>query len=1794
MRLINNRYKLGELIYNTFNSSLYQGFDLWNNEKEVDLKFYNSERSREIIDYFTENFISISGPRHDNLISSYEFNIVNTIDSKKININQYFTALEYVDRPSLEEAYLELDLKERLDILVQIANVLDYLHYRGVVYRYLSPSNVFIMEDNQVKLRGLATIYENMLETRYDDLTRDFIATEVLLKQEDVINKKADKYSLGRLALYLLSDSYQEPYGDQYNYISDFQLSGQQKACLDEIISSCVMENPKLRIIELREIIAKLNQEFNLGLEYDLVKERGRLNFSTRIVGREKEIEKINKIDREIHQGKGYKNIILINGNEGTGKSRFLKEVAHILRLRGRNVYYEKFNPKDWGNFQSISNVLEVITKEAPKSIVDKYGRELSILLPEVKKDLYLGEVNMLEGQRDKLRIFDRISSFLKEVFQNQTAYIIFDDLEKCNLESFQMLDYLMGNIDEGRISLIASFNEKLLSQVPAKYEIVEKWRKDGLAEEIKLSNFNVEEIGESIQYILGISYKPVKFAAVVLRESQGNPKLIEYMMKDLYAKGEMYFSQKGYWEVKSKRFSDINFTTDYGEAIKRQINLIKDEHRTIVEIISAYYDSVSKNALQAILKTSSKELNNILQELVAIKLVDERVSDAGYSYSFNDLQLKRAVYHKIPEEERVGIHKKISHYLERIYRQNPLLILDELIHHLIRSNERERALEFIIENAKQTEDYSFKSIALWEEAFEVDRSLESKYSLEILKNLGDIYSMKGENKKALDIYKLMSQQAKTQGKVEYIIRANNGIADIYIKQNLQDLAQEKIEETKSLYDDTGDLELLIRAGILENRILLNKGEFDKVEHNLGQMLNITREKNLKQNLGDIYNIQGLIEYYKGDMARSEILYKESIEAFENVGDKLNSIKPRNNLASICTEHGEFSQAMDYYKKCLAILDNREVENLRLVILNNIGSIHMSMYQYEEAIGYLEEAGFIAVEIEDLSIEFISNINLSTIYLNSGMYDQSYNYYTIVKELVENKDYSYEMLGNYYNYLSMFYFTVGKYDESRIYSKKAIEVYRSYSIKDTLAAKLRLILADYYQGNIYNKEAMEEIRKKYRSIKPDWDRRDALLQLALVALLERDAGYLGEILEEDSLLKKDYPAPQLDCLREILENAMGVSEESIENLIGLEVKIKKHKLPQLTTLLNIVLGMKFSKQGKLYEGINRLLEALNIIYGLIKNIPDRNMQKCLVKKFLGDTIKKELNEILYEITSKTIEGKFIDDIADDESIGRYFDYRVLISLLDDGDFEKIREASFYVDKEVEDINNIEELIIRLSSDYKRNLELLLNFAVKETFATNAYILGYDEEANKYLPVVSLLGDQDWKPNENLLSLVNRYEEGVLISSNISKIDGENHSSFLPRNIKALMCIPIEIKMPRSFPAEEDRRKASHPSRINEGYIYLETDRIFNRFDEERHEMISNLSQVVYMNLENYKLKILSNIDKLTGISTRKYFEEEYNRIFNNIRTRQKDLAVLMLDIDNFKEVNDKYGHRKGDLVLTEIGSILKNNTRNTDLVARYGGEEFVIVLEDISKKKAKEIGEKIRQSVMDIRIPGIRETITLSVGIGLFPLHAQFKEELIEKADQALYYAKEEGKNRVSVWSNKLLSSFERIDSLAGIISGNIDEDQDNVLTILNTIDLIMEDLNKEEKIFTFLGRFIEAIDSNTGSLIILDKDGTLSKTYSRTRDSNKWEDEIFINYNIIREVVEEERGKFLIDWDSVKDVDLAMGNPRWKSTIAYPIKFTHRIRGVLYATVVLREKEFSYEAYNMAKTLGKIIAPIL
>jgi diguanylate cyclase (GGDEF)-like protein len=190
----------------------------------------------------------------------------------------------------------------------------------------------------------------------------------------------------------------------------------------------------------------------------------------------------------------------------------------------------------------------------------------------------------------------------------------------------------------------------------------------------------------------------------------------------------------------------------------------------------------------------------------------------------------------------------------------------------------------------------------------------------------------------------------------------------------------------------------------------------------------------------------------------------------------------------------------------------------------------------------------------------------------------------------------------------------------------------------------------------------------------------------------------------------------------------------------------------------------------------------------------------------------------------------------------------------------------------------------------------------------------------------------------------------------------------------------------------------------------------NAFRQNELQSLESVADICANAIQNAhyveRVKQLAYLDGLTGIFNRRFFELRIEEELERARRYGTGMAVIMADIDQFKGLNDQFGHLIGDEVLRQVSSLFHQQLRKVDVVCRYGGEEFAILLSQVNAQQALAIAEKLRTQVEAWQFPGVPRTVTISAGVASCPDHGSNRDELVRAADNALYAAKQLGRNR--------------------------------------------------------------------------------------------------------------------------------------------------------------------------------------
>ena len=197
----------------------------------------------------------------------------------------------------------------------------------------------------------------------------------------------------------------------------------------------------------------------------------------------------------------------------------------------------------------------------------------------------------------------------------------------------------------------------------------------------------------------------------------------------------------------------------------------------------------------------------------------------------------------------------------------------------------------------------------------------------------------------------------------------------------------------------------------------------------------------------------------------------------------------------------------------------------------------------------------------------------------------------------------------------------------------------------------------------------------------------------------------------------------------------------------------------------------------------------------------------------------------------------------------------------------------------------------------------------------------------------------------------------------------------------------------------------------------------NAFDQDEVQPLESVADICAAAIQNAnyfdRMKQLAYVDGLTGIFNRRYFEMRIAEELERASRFMARMAVIMVDIDHFKRLNDEFGHLLGDEVLRGVSNILKQQLRKVDMVSRFGGEEFAVIVPETTGANALAVAEKLRRQVEAHPFPGVPRPVTISCGVADYPTQGATRDELVAAADSALYQAKQAGRNRVIAASCK-------------------------------------------------------------------------------------------------------------------------------------------------------------------------------
>lgn len=1763
MKIIDNRYKIENFMFSDRGTDTYLVTDTMENAKQCVLKFYNYDDDDYYLKYLQEEFINLTSLKQKNIGHNIYFEVMKFVDSKRTNHQLYYSISEYITGKQLYKVISQMSLKERVRVLLDITVALDYLHFRGYSYRMLLPENIFIYKDGSVKLLDIASVYEQYYKSDFarQDETRKFSSGDLSFNSF-FTDKRNDNLGLLKIVEYMFFDQ---------ALLEQDKLTKEQTTYLNSLIDY-LNDKAEGEIKGYRGFLADLQDVFNLEYYHNLKEEREFFNFNAKIAGRKEEIKKIMEIDSGIINGtNGYKGLLL-SAEHGMGKSRLLEEIIHKLLIKKRNVYFLDMSKTRPDNLSGLTDVLKQTLQDSPMEMLDMNKKEVSNIIEDIKE--FLSKENQLKTDIDLeyVKIFSKVVRYFEKFSKGTPTYFVLDDIHLSKDKSLALLEYVFRYGRTKNTFFIFTFDKDYFDSKSQISLFMEKYISSNVIKNIELQKLTLEEIGEIIQGILGINYTPEKFAGVLYKESNGNPKYIEHILNHLYLAGDIYIADSGYWRIKSNDYYFIDFPATLDEAFLKQYSVIKEDYTNIFNLLSFSENALSLDQIKDILP-KEKDLEKKLKELLDLGYIEDYSFETRVGYNIKNNQLKRYIYNGLNEEVRSNLHAKIAKTLQKKQEKDKIEHLEEIIFHLLRSNQIEKALKVILGYLKETENpYSQKTQTLWEMAYGLEeKDIDNK--LNILENLLKIYSIKEDSEKLCNVLKEYELVARSTNNFKHIVNAKQYTWDLDFKDLKMDETQAGIEEIEKISKDNNYAGGLVIGLILKAKLAIAFGKAEEGLVHLEEAIDICIDQKTIKNLNIIYNLKGVASYFTGDHEYAVKCYQESIKYSELENDIQNITKPLNNLGNVyAADYGDFEKADYYYQKGLDIANKWGFVEIKSRFLTNLAEDYKYMGDYEKALDHYEEVKNISYYQRDYNLNLQLHANIGETYLLMKDLMKAREMYEYIKDIFGKREINLvEVLYQCNSFLGLFEGYIGNLEHALIHMEKAYEAAKDFNQKVALLEASRILVLKFFKDGKMDKKEMDKIRKEFAQISLVKDRKEMLIYFAYVALLSNDLAYMKEILAEEETLETSYLNRGKTNLRDsLLAFAQEGPKETMQMLINISNSLTYKENYERIIINKGIADLAFML-GQYDKVLKYSFITLDLLFKFAKSLEKKKYIQPFLKIMELDRVKANVKYAIKHQYGNDLEIRSLDQMNLD-TLEDFCDTFAII--------EAVGKKNFFLITGLDEVceldeGDLPEILLRLSQDPDSNLKILLNYVSKISLAERTLVFDYDAGQNIYASILS--NKKDESIDIDLSYFGNRQlEEGLLIRINGHK--EMNHHGLLNKDKIAVIVWPL---MNKNTSDSSEHIKDKQDGKDIGSYIYLETKSIFHEFNLETLEKIKKVLPLIYMNREIKKHKVLAYTDKLTNSYTRKYYEKAFDEMFIYAKNNNKNLSMLMIDIDKFKIVNDTHGHRKGDQVLAAISKSIKDNLRSQDILGRYGGEEFIVLLEDANKNQAKKISERIRKDIEALSFVSIKNKITVSIGISSFPEHGQFKEELMEKADQALYHAKDLGRNRVEVYKMSMHGRYKTHVKTTEVLTGNAEEDNRFTLGLLDVISLLEEDSSKEEKISVFLRVLSDTLQSDNSFMILFsDKK---EEVYASNKNLAIHKGKNGYNKTLVANLKKTKKGQLLVDWNPYDSKDHVSQLPNWESVILLPLNRDKEIIGALYLSASLSNKEFTARDYNLA-----------
>ena len=1765
MKILNNRYRIiKELPLELKNNAGFIVKDLTSDKGGVfELRLiYASNMDEDFMQFIKEKFILIKQLKETAHIKNYDFTRLISIDDKMVNGDIYLYTIEYIEKKEpMMDFLLDAKTEEIFELFVAILKELNYLITYGIVYNNFDLSNIYVVRNNGrvfLKAKDIVTEknqYSHQISLLTDSEIRTFtynydilktIILSLLLKKNIIKNH--------------------ERYFQELQQIKKHQLDNKNEkqlySCFLNIYNEINARKVKKETYPFYEIISDINSKINTNYSVSTpISIEKNYQFS---IDREKERKEIFSIFKQIKPSKLENRNILITGAFGVGKTFFLYELYFLLLLEKNDVYYIP----SLGDMDDIKFILHLMKSLFLKNalIQKNYEKELNSILDALKSEIEANE-DITKISVLKYKLINLITKLIIENASSQPIVFIIDDIHLISEFITKTILYItIENSDKRNIVLIQSLNESLVNNNHHAKKLIKTLSNQASIKKINLQNLSEAETESLIRNTINIKNVPEILLKKIYLNTSGNPLFTNEALKELTISGELKKDTRTELCKLSVNLSSpaipIPISVNIQQAVKRQIKDLNKHELLFLKDLCIFKFSFKIQILPEILNITDTSVKKYIPKFLDQNIIKKATKPYTDEYGIVNKILQKTLYDELDYQYRMEIHKKIIQKMKGLKK----IDIYEFLWHAENAKLFEEAVNYCIQykDKIKKECTHIAYIDIFEKIYTFIPNDDNNKKLNILLILAESY-LENDN--------LIECKRKIKSAEKLITKSNANkifVAKVHIIKTIQEIqfrsSPEKIGKSLALAEkSTAEanntyIQLFFdKARIVFLQYKKKHAEaIDEAKKTILKCGNLKEFKLIKTKaLLDLANNQ----FYLGQYKEAEKAYLETLKTAKEIGDINIEDILFNNLAIIQEQrYRNFDAAITYYTK---ILKNNSISGNSLsqtIALLNLGITYSHFYDYETAYGICNQAIKKIIQNSYNDKIFFAYSFMHHIFLSMCMYDKTSEIEIQIEKTLKNKNIlkdSYEI--NIFNQTkAMFYYAMGSFETANKIQDKNTDSKDENKSVESVFSSLCINLNKIAQGKINSTKQLEDDLNKIIS-NPELLNNIYLVFYELIYYLRKIIIFRYDIDFRKIInmvlgikCHSDYPLIKAPLL--FLEAYMD-PENAEKKLIEAASLIENKYILDLSIDINIKLGLIYINNNINMAMIN-FAEAQKLIDIFIKKIPLKFRKSYFnahhyglppliicdyINKNMKPDYKKFIEALSYEQTKRLLSKNNIEKLKNNPAF--------ILNII-----AQTKQSSIFKNK------SIDNIIEKFTDDFLQNIKILLNFTTLNLLANSADVFITTNDGK----IKSLFNFGKNKTIEKIAQLI---ESSTYKITNI-KTDDE---------ISSHLVIPINYHCNKQT------------GNTVTGYLVFVSNKEINNFGNFGISFCLSIENIFAFLIESYKVQQEAATDKLTSALTKKYTEDALSDLLTASKIKNSSFALLMYDLDKFKKINDTFGHQTGDTVLRAVANTVLNILKKGQILGRVGGEEFIVLLPNTEKEQALIITEKIRKQVEALHFDNPAIGITISIGIALFPKHGSTEKDLLLKVDQALYAAKNRGRNQTVLWKEGLAPGKKKADKLAGILTGNTLNDTKNILSFIDTASLIRRSIPKTKKLEICLEKIIDAAGADSGIFVYPTKEKT-SKNVFKYKTTPK--PEFPVNKNFIAEVISEKKELCKIDWENISGKSNITGIPNWNSVILLPIILKGKIKAVIYLVVEIRKKEFGIEDLNLVNLLADLIAP--